>query len=208
MTQAELFMLEPLILSAEDFPASLLAWPDEKRERQITATSGRKCFASYNKHSPLGSLVKMLLTSPIWHSRARKLTWKVRATPCNHLWFQLVPSERHTDATEYGLWATPNTMDSLPPRSKAALEKQMSGPRKGRRKTANLRDQLVHGMFYPTPTTSDAKGASSKRFLGSDESHGNLREVIRAGETDGQYPHPEFVEWMMGFPTGHTDLNR
>ena len=61
-------------------------------------------------------------------------------------------------------------------------------------------------LNLPTPTTSDAKGASAKRYKGSPYSHGNLREEIRSGETDGQYPHPKFVEWMMGFPTGHTDL--
>jgi hypothetical protein len=61
-------------------------------------------------------------------------------------------------------------------------------------------------MFYPTPTTSDSKGASAKRYKGSPHSHGNLREVIRDGETDGQYPNPEFVEWMMGFPIGHSAL--
>ena len=62
--------------------------------------------------------------------------------------------------------------------------------------------------LLPTPSTSDAKGASMKRFRGSPESHGNLREVLRDGPTDGQYPHPAFVEWMMGFPIGWTDLGR
>ncbi|MDD3181210.1 MAG: hypothetical protein PHD48_00150 [Alphaproteobacteria bacterium] len=58
--------------------------------------------------------------------------------------------------------------------------------------------------LLPTPSTSDAKGSSAKRFRGSPESHGNLREVLRDGPTDGQYPHPAFVEWMMGYPIGHS----
>ena len=59
--------------------------------------------------------------------------------------------------------------------------------------------------WYPTPIVSDAKGASTERFKGSPKCRGNLREVLRTGPTDGLYPHPKFVEWLMGFPTGFTD---
>ncbi len=60
--------------------------------------------------------------------------------------------------------------------------------------------------WYPTPIVSDAKGASTERFRGSPKCRGNLREVLRNGPTDGLYPHPNFVEWLMGFPTGFTNL--
>ncbi len=59
--------------------------------------------------------------------------------------------------------------------------------------------------WYPTPIVSDAKGASTERYKGSPKCRGNLREVLRSGPTDGLYPHPRFVEWLMGFPTGFTD---
>ena len=59
--------------------------------------------------------------------------------------------------------------------------------------------------WYPTPIVSDSKGASTERFKGSPKCRGNLREVLRTGPTDGLYPHPKFVEWLMGFPTGFTD---
>ena len=60
--------------------------------------------------------------------------------------------------------------------------------------------------WYPTPIVSDSKGASTERFKGSPKCRGNLREVLRNGPTDGLYPHPRFVEWLMGFPTGFTVL--
>ncbi len=60
--------------------------------------------------------------------------------------------------------------------------------------------------WYPTPIVSDAKGASTERFKGSPKCRGNLREVLRNGPMDGLYPHPRFVEWLMGFPTGFTSL--
>lgn len=62
--------------------------------------------------------------------------------------------------------------------------------------------------FLPTPTASaDAKGAPKDRYWGSRTYRGLLREALRSGPDDPIYPHPTFVEKMMGFPIGHTDLS-
>ena len=69
-----------------------------------------------------------------------------------------------TKEKEFGLWATPNTMDVLPPRSKEGITKQMTTARKGRTKPANLREQVdpptmeMYGWMYPTPRVSDIEG--------------------------------------------------
>ena len=44
----------------------------------MTVTSGRKCSELLTKSGPLGSLVKMLLESPLWWSPARSLRWEVK----------------------------------------------------------------------------------------------------------------------------------
>lgn len=62
--------------------------------------------------------------------------------------------------------------------------------------------------LLPRATASDHKGASAQRFRTSPQSHGNFREVIRESATDGQYPRPEFVEWMKGYPIGWTEIER
>lgn len=74
---------------------------------------------------------------------------------------------------------------------------------------------LEHGTggaefgYLPTPTTTaDSKGAPKNRFYNSPTCRSNLREVLRNGPDDPIYPHPTFVERLMGFPIGHTDLNR
>jgi hypothetical protein len=60
---------------------------------------------------------------------------------------------------------------------------------------------------YPTPTASDWKGS-----VGIGSRRGTLAERLAMlcpparGETQTAYPHPEFVELLMGFPTGWTDL--
>jgi hypothetical protein len=61
--------------------------------------------------------------------------------------------------------------------------------------------------WLPTPTKSDAKGSPRNRWNGSAKSHGNLCEILRNGQGDPIYPHPDFVTQMMGFPTGWTDLH-
>lgn len=64
----------------------------------------------------------------------------------------------------------------------------------------------THGLL-PRLLASDAKGAGKNRWLNSPKSRNNFREVIRNGPNDGIYPHPEFAEWVKGFPIGWTDLN-
>lgn len=58
---------------------------------------------------------------------------------------------------------------------------------------------------WPTPTAGDHKGAALNRFLGSETYRHNLKEAVRTSETDGHL-NPEWVEWLMGWPIGHTAL--
>lgn len=62
-------------------------------------------------------------------------------------------------------------------------------------------------IVLPTPRVSTAKGAVWNRYFGSPIYRGNLEEFIRDGETDSQYPHPDFLERLMGFPIGWTELS-
>ena len=59
--------------------------------------------------------------------------------------------------------------------------------------------------LLPTPTTSDAKGSGKKRYFGSPYYKGNLREFLRTSSEDPIYPHPNFLEWMMQYPSGWTE---
>ncbi len=88
-------------------------------------------------------------------------------------------------------------------------------PRSGmtRSGTAFQRLTLVPGTvgtefgWLPTPTKSaDAKGAPKNRYYGSPTCRSNLREWLRDGPDDPIFPHPSFVERVMGYPIGHTEL--
>ena len=70
----------------------------------------------------------------------------------------------------------------------------------------------THGKgcsLWPTPTATDYKGASdgwSKRANGKKRS-GYLRGATHPSDGSGSsYPHPSFVEALMGFPVGWTEL--
>ena len=62
------------------------------------------------------------------------------------------------------MWATPNTMDHLPPRSEEGTRKLMEGQRKGRTSPSNLREQVDPKtmQLWRTPTTMDSKEDSLK----------------------------------------------
>ena len=61
-------------------------------------------------------------------------------------------------------------------------------------------------QMWPTPTArlGDQRGAQAKRY--SDPARSNdLDDAVAASGTIGQLS-PTWVEWLMGFPTGWTDL--
>lgn len=179
-------------------------------------------------------------------------------------------------------WATPTTMDKLPPKSEQALFREMTVARPGRSQPANLRDQVsnshnwqpvhtpsgawptptcsdnytanlkssqqvdgsMHSVTlaqavikyptptrrsppdcpserarhspslesviksYPTPTACAAKGssdASLTRADGRDRTNDRLDHNVFKQSGGGQL-NPDWVEWLMGWPIGWTDL--
>ena len=192
-------------------PANHSVSPESKRERRMTVTSGRQCFALYNKHSPFGSLVKMLLTSPAWHSPARRLIWKVRATPCNHLLFQLAPSRLPTAGIESGLLPTLTASDATQGAiigkkdqyymTETGMPQKING--RGNRGSVGL-GRLVR--LLPTISANEFKGASRNRYIGSKHFRGaKMSEGLRISSTDPTYLNPSFAEVVMGYPIGWTE---
>jgi len=65
-------------------------------------------------------------------------------------------------------WATPNTMDHLPPRSEEGTQKMAQGQRKGRTRPSNLREQIdprseeIYKENWATPCARDWKGAQGR----------------------------------------------
>jgi hypothetical protein len=145
----------------------------------------------------------------------------------NGLLWELPMLAQTTKEIESGFWATPTTMDKLPPKSQKALHKEATIARPGRSKPANLRDQVSNMQNWPTPTVC---GNYNRKGLSKTSGDGLATAVMRfptptahnAKETNapsealrnepslayhaGGKLNPTWVEWLMGWPLGWTDL--
>jgi len=65
-------------------------------------------------------------------------------------------------------WATPTTMDKLPPKSEKALMREMTEVRPGRSQPGNLRDQVSNSHNWPTVQARDYKGSSGRSMKGQE----------------------------------------
>ena len=173
---------EQLTSFQEASPVNRSVLPGSDEARRMTVISGRKCLELYASCGPVGSLVRMLLASSIWRSTRCLLTWKAKVTPRGRWYYQLAASTPRTEDTALQLWATPNTMDYLPQRSPEALRRQAQTSRKGRKRPANLREQVCAETvrLWPTPRASDAKltgpmGSPSAEY---DLKHHHLRGFV------------------------------
>ena len=122
---------------------------------------------------------------------------------------------RHIKEKESGYWLTPNCMDSLPTRSPEALKKQYDNNRQGRTTHSTLREQVVYPpphLMWPTPSTRDHKGGYiGGRIRNGKVSWDTLDVAVQHTDNqskDGGQLNPTWVEWLIGWPLGWTDLKR
>lgn len=205
-----------LDLFAGDTHASLSASQDNGVAQKMTVTSGLKCSGLSKNLGPLGSLEKMLLGTSRWASTKCLLTWKAKATPQGRLLYQLVPSMLPTEEIESGLLHTPTAKaNQLAPSMRdrdagswwrtpsadqggtplALLEGKTTRP-SGHKIQIRLQDQV---RMWTTPTAHNAKETAAP-------SEYNRNTPTLAAQVGGSL-NPAWVEWLMGFPTGHTDLS-
>ena len=178
-------------------PASRFPSPGSEEARRMTVTSGLKCLELYRNSGPLGSLVRTLLGSSIWRSTRCTLTWKTKVTPSNRLLFRLVPSTPRTGGTDAPLWlGTPTAGTGTHGRS----EKWRKG------KTPNPQEYV---MMFPTPKATDYKGSgpAGSKSAEHDLKKGSLKgTVMYLEQGNGGQLNPDWVEWLMGFPIGWTEI--
>ena len=207
-----------LKLYAGVFLASPSLKQGSEEAQKMTVTSGLRCLESFRRSGPLGLLERTLLASSKWNSTRCFLIWKEKATKQGHSLFQLAvstprtkeigsgllhtptakgnqmaPSMKDRDPGSWNLWPTP-TQDSAQSRSK-------------RYKQGGLPLSAAVKM-WPTPRASEYKDCGP---VGS-KSHTHMvdRSYLCAEAKDPDQPtgklNPEWVEWLMGYPIGWTEL--
>ncbi len=197
---------EQLTLFHADSLVSRFPLPGSEEARKMTATSGQKWFGLLKSQSPAGLLVKMLLGSSVWASDKRYLTWKASDTKSGRLLFRLWPSVPNIKGIDCGLWRTPTTSTGGC-QSKTMLERIVNGKRRDSGATIqlSLRDQVLGTRLWPTPTAQDAKNLTCPPSqAGRDSIPGRIAKDSYLG---GAYRlNVRFVESLMGYPIGWTDI--
>ena len=185
----------------------------EKKVRKIQDTSGQKCLDLSKNSDRLGLLEKMLVDTLNSVSTPYSRTWKVKTTPQGRLVFQLLASVPNTKEKESGLWRTPDAYSggSNLNKIKEALAEGHLKRKSGHTIQIRLADQVREPRLWPTPAAHEARLGYQRRDTGKKGTQKSLSTVVIDTEggrekTTGQL-NPTWVEWLMGYPTGWTDLS-
>jgi hypothetical protein len=181
-------------------------------------------FASYDPNT--------LSWRTLQHSFIEELTlysesWPRAGTMRNGRCYRLRPLVRLTDATEYSLWPTPTVADGTflmvtnrKPLNSMRLSERVKWPTPTAHDVAHPMDNLNGNMrrvsrngtgsshsigltdavrMWPTPTSRDWKSGTGASLR---EGHSPPLTNVVGGQLN-----PQFVEALMGFPIGYTDIS-
>jgi len=191
------------------------ALPGSEEALTMIVISGLKCLESSRNYAPLGCLEKMLLASSIWGSTKRYLTWTVKATPQERLYFRLLASARGMNAQERLSWAlmfpTPLASDSKKTMSCKNIYLTQTGIlRKVNPDGTTWTPPLSTVVYYLTPMASDGYRSTLKpESMMKSKANSNLAsQMIHLEKPDHANAalNPDWVEWLMGFPRRWTDI--
>ncbi len=108
------------------------------------------------------------------------------------------------------MWRTPDAAaggSNLPGIKRALDEGHLKRP-SGQQIQIRLQDQVKEPRLWPTPRASKAMSEKTSNIQARGTDRGKLEErVALESQTEtGGTLNPTWVEWLMGYPTGHTDL--
>ncbi len=146
--------------------------PESDLERKMSDTCGPKCAESFGRFNHVGLWAKtfsaLLIGTGDWYSTRCKLTWKLKGTKYNRLYFQLQASTLPTNGTEFGLWPTPRAQE--PGKTSEGYGACLTDVIQGKK--------MQH--LLKTPTAMDGEVTSGKKNPVSGNS-GTLAQEIMSG---------------------------
>lgn len=173
------------LFSAEaslDDPANLSVWPESKKAKRTNGSFGPKCSELSESLRRVGFSVRTYLESSTSRQTRFVPIWSVRVTKSGYSIMKLRLSERRIGESESRLLPTP-----------CATLGTNGGP--NQRDSSGRPGLQMAAMMWPTPRAGGSKGSSP-----AGAEHGDLAAIA------GGQLNPDWVEWLMGFPIGHTSL--
>ena len=188
-----------LTLYPVDSPANPFPWLESKKGKTTTVTSGLRCSGLSESCARIASSVRMYLESSRLPPGKWSRIWSVQAITSSCLILRLRLSEHSTGERGFSssasqMWPTPraneykDTLQSVPP-------SRLKDPGK-----CNLTQAIAMELMFATPCARDYRTGQRKRYDNPGRAN-NLNDQI------GGQLNPTWVEWLMGFPPGWTDLN-
>jgi hypothetical protein len=190
------------------------------------ADSGRTWLGSFAKYSQSASMWKTAQCSLLADSDEFSETWPRWGSMRNGASYLRPTPALPICASESGLWPTPtvcgnhNKPRASPsagwglssavklwptPTATLATKGGRITPRKGREGGTLI--EAVSARRWPTPTASASKGSSPgalTRKSGASRANDRIDHAVMA--SDGGQLNPDWVEWLMGWPIGWTEL--
>lgn len=225
---------EQLTLFPADFPASPFPWLESKREKKMLVTSGRRCSELSESCARAALSVRTYLESSRLPPGKWSRIWSVQAitSSCSILKLRLSElgtGDRGSSSSESQMWPTPTRMDYAKERMRSTQQKAGSRrsldlpsavrlwptPRANEYKDTlqsvppsrqkdpgkcNLTQRVAMERMFATPCARDYRTGQRKRYENPARAN-NINDQI------GGQLNPTWVEWLMGFPIGWTDLN-
>ena len=175
-------------------PVSRSASPEQETERKMPAIFGRDSQTLLGFYDPDTHCWKTSQATCLSDSTECLQTWPRAGMTHNGIVYQLQPSVPRTYAIEFSLSLHGKPLEWTP----TATANQMAPSMRPRNP----------GLRWPTPTASAWAATGQRNLLQKHVDQGDITEQEKRQMTSGNGGklNPEWVEWLMGFPIGWTDL--
>ena len=204
-----------LMSSAVATPVSLSVRQGNGEVKKIRVTYGRGFERPLADYDPDTRCWKMFGDTSLWEGPPLLENLPPSGMTRNGVLYQQPPWEPLTGEIESSLWPTPTAVTrAMEGNVRLYRSKVQAGEMTEAEAEAILGKSVweAHSKIpamWPTPTYGKlAGGTGGMQQIEAQYSAGNItaeeRRAMRAG--NGGKLNPEWVEWLMGFPTGWTDL--
>jgi len=200
--------------------ARMSALPEKAQDLTVSvADCGATLPASLAKYDPVTHSLKTAQCSLIEDLTGCCVTLPRSGLMRNGVCYQRQIVEPRTSEIESGFWPTPTTQDNIQIKGVGKAE---SNPKRGTTlagsvamsltstHSVSLDAQTAKAMVYPTATATMHKGWSPNHNRANTDDRLDYTIERQAFQPGQQTPpmrlNPDWVEWLMGWPIGHTDL--